>query len=544
MALGNLASIFDRKPTLTFIGGRGNDPNPGQCVWVHDDGVDDNDWTAKVEADGTEAALNASMDADGAAFIAIAPPGIAFVRTDDTHGYITSSANAFDDITPGMCAYVEAVANGDPHVTTGFWEILAVTDVGGTNATIELHIDCDATGDGDEMVILQIGGSWYTGDGTSYDSMFAGMDASAFNVHVYSNCEEDPTGTIDATGGTLDGNTFMRLYAFKTMLGDMGFSDPAVRAKGDVAPIYAPTAADAYAEVNGITKLNNPNAQWVTLDSDGGAFHQWTLDDDDNISLKGFHFTGVATGTRDLFSTANTPLNTYWGNCIFSSARNGLNASFGVLNECYFDDSLLHSAYSITGSIRTHITSCIVKIRATGTGMLASYGCTVFNCLFIGGGIGIFDGGINNTIVNTTFVGQTITAIYINAANACPRIYNNILQLVAVNDEAVFLLHGSIGYCDHNVAFCAAGDFDFGGGDTAPFYDSQTDRDISGPNDQVNVNPGLVGLDTGWPYPLKRLKGKPDIRGRRSQMGAMLLDVDQHLGDYRMRYRHKRTWDY
>ena len=339
---------------------------------------------------------------------------------------------------------------------------------------------------------------------------------------------KDSDGTFVATSGmdvgnsnTLGTNQYTKFVAYKewddsyltTLVTDM-----------DPGGAYYGGVLDAYRGENSFS-MSNANALWGKV-SGGGTLADdlITIDGKDNIEFRGFKlFSNDGLTTNYIIQLLNEPEGLSFKNCKFDSGFSTIQglASTALVDDCYFGENNGAGPGNFhPGFNSAVITRCVFKIPVNKYGLLTRLGMCVDNCVFIGGqyGIQLFDD--TGAIHNCTFYNQTGAGILISANTGLLNEYNNIFNPAAINDNAVWLTTGQSIYSNYSLAWSLAGKMT-ASGTQWPWEFNAVGGNVSfaGPHVITDVDPDLNITDF---RSSRMLLGRPDLRGLRRQIGAVL----------------------
>jgi hypothetical protein len=367
-----MATVFLEKDSMFFVGGQGNKGGhvtPGGCTL--------NWWGNAVGSGGKsdkQAAMNKLMDADGSA------------KYEFTNASFTNSIKQFTvvdttGVEVGMIMYVTGTS-----ITTGRYEITDVPD--GTHITVAGIV---AAGDNNDSTIV-IGGAFQN---ISAAVSTGALDATSYNVDIYTNLNETGTSTITLScEGYGYGNTYLGIIGFNEVPGDM-----------DMGGEYYQSPLDAYKngiDVNSFVQIEKTTTG-NTID----------ISNRENVRLKNLHIKGVTRGLYGYNNCRGSVLE----HCTFSGAFTAYaiefyNAYYSTMFDCFIDGSSFAGSVELMRMNRSNGLTIFGNVIAgkDNVGTLICDGAFFFNNLVIGGNCGLYCGASDSnhasTVVNNTFYDQ------------------------------------------------------------------------------------------------------------------------------------------
>ncbi len=487
-----MANIFATENSVFFIGGTGTKAGAtynGGCT---------KEFFANNGGEGGFD-LSTIMGANGAAKVGLS--GCHYDHEGAAEGdrkVYKNNAGEFADAQVGMVAYISGT-----NITLSRYKI---TGVDSANGNYVLVAGIVATGDNDDTGIY-IGGAL---NSLPYALGSGILDATAFNVYVYDNKAETLSAGIDVSvEGSSSAGTHLYVKGFNTVPGDMDYGGNYYQ---------SPLSADN----DGID-----TSKCVEIDGDGGDYHLLDLTDMEGIHLQNFYFHNVTTDTSKALAYKGYYIGFH--NCRFNQAGYGaMNVYFAAYVGCWFGsnfDSTCVMSYGISVLMDSFINS-----PAGHYGVRVVTGGFIIRNIFVGGIYAI-------DTYYSTFTCCAWNTFY-NQTEGCIRCcddaafieFGNVFVPADENDYAVLATHttngcGVVLYSDFSLAYNVAGN-DFA---HPPWYDNYNDRDLQGANSLKDVDPQFIDAANGdfrprSPDVIRR--GKPDIHGNSTSMGAVLEPAD------------------
>ena len=316
-------------------------------------------------------------------------------------------------IAAGMVAYVVDVA-GD--FVTERYKIEAVFD---PEVSIGMGLSSIT-----QDVNVYVGGAFSTITEPS-----AAMDATSFNVAVYTNLNETVETMSTWASGTRALNTWIRFIGYNTQPDDMRFGGT-----------YYQSIDDAYR-----SGVINPDS-WTTWDRNNGDIIA-TLNATENLLFENIHFTNVS---ESIFTEAGTPPeNTVFDHCILNEGKKLFNADTAigtVFNDCFIQNLNISGGTILQIGPAGGIANCICEGQSGGFAFLGNGSvCNVLVDASAGGLRGIFALGAGDIIVrNVTIYGVSVNGIEMRA-DANIDIRNSIIVPLAKATDPSIAIEASSG---------------------------------------------------------------------------------------------------
>lgn len=487
-----MANIFATEDSVFFIGGTGTKAGAtynGGCT---------KEFFANNGGEGGFD-LSTIMGANGAAKVGLS--GCHYDHEGAAEGdrkIYKNSAGEFTDAQVGMVAYIVGT-----NITPSRYKI---TGIDSANGNYVLVAGIVATGDNDDTGIY-IGGAL---NGIEYALESGILDATSYDVFIYNNKAETLSTSIDvAEGGSSSENTHLYVKGFNTIPGDMDYGGSYYQ-----GPLSA--------ENDGVD-----TSKCVEIDGDGGDYYLLDLTDMECVHFHNFYFHNIKTDTSKALVYEGDYV--VCNNCKFNQAsRAASNVNYGVYVSCWIGSSFALEPVNVFGI--SLLMDSFVNVPATQSGMRVVGGGVAIRNIFVGG----------KTAVDTYWSTFALCAwnVFYNQTERCVRVcrdvafveFGNVFMPADENDYAVLVedVSGNAGillYSDFSLAYNVAGN-NFA---HPPWYDDYNDRDLQVPNSLKDVDPQFIDAANGDFRPRNPdaiRKGKPDIHGNSTSMGAVLEPAD------------------